>query len=237
MLFSVSRRCAIGSSADSAVCVSVAARLQCDACLLKRPPYSLAGPYSKWMGNGRSPWVAAGGAGGRRAFLRSVAAASAALLPAAVAGARTIETRELSFVHTHTGETLSAVYYQGGSYRTSTLERVDTFLRDFRTGEAHPIDPRVLDILFDLRVRADRDEPYQVISGYRSPRTNAALRSRSSGVAEHSLHMQGRAIDVRLGGFSTRKLHDLARQMSRGGVGFYPLSDFVHLDSGPVRFW
>ena len=77
----------------------------------------------------------------------------------------------------------------------------------------------------------------RVISGYRSPRTNAALRGRSSGVAEHSLHMQGRAIDVRLGGFSTRRLHELARQMGRGGVGFYPQSDFVHLDSGAVRFW
>jgi uncharacterized protein YcbK (DUF882 family) len=83
----------------------------------------------------------------------------------------------------------------------------------------------------------NRDEPYQVISGYRSPRTNAVLRSRSTGVAEHSLHMQGQAIDVRVSGFSTRRLRGLALQMRRGGVGFYPQSDFVHLDCGRVRFW
>ena len=95
----------------------------------------------------------------------------------------------------------------------------------------------MLDILAELRTLADRDEPYQVISGYRSPRTNAALRSRSPGVAEHSLHMQGRAIDVRLPGVPTARVRDLALGMRRGGVGFYARSDFVHIDDGAVRSW
>jgi uncharacterized protein YcbK (DUF882 family) len=180
----------------------------------------------------------------RRDFLRGAGFAALGLAPLGAACARVIgaaaepsQRRSLSFVHTHTGETLSAVYFEGGAYRPSSLERVNHLLRDFRTNDVHPIDPRVLDILFDLQVLANRDEPFQVISGYRAPATNATLRKSSSGVAEHSLHMQGQAIDVRLGGFPTRKLRELAFTLQRGGVGFYPKSDFVHIDSGRVRFW
>jgi uncharacterized protein YcbK (DUF882 family) len=180
--------------------------------------------------------VAAAGMG-RRDFLRVAGSSAAFLGPVTAACSRAAETRSLSFVHTHTGETLSAVYFQSGAYRPGGLDRISRLLRDFRTDEMHIIDPRVLDILFDLQVLMNRDEPYQVISGYRSPRTNAVLRSRSTGVAEHSLHMQGQAIDVRVSGFSTRRLRELALQMGRGGVGFYPQSDFVHLDCGRVRFW
>jgi uncharacterized protein YcbK (DUF882 family) len=173
----------------------------------------------------------------RRQFLRNAGFSTLALGPLRALPALATDRRSLSFVHTHTSETLSVVYFREGTYQPEGLERVNFLLRDFRTNEIHPMDPRTLDILFELQTLADRDEPYQVISGYRSPQTNAALRSRSSGVAEHSFHMQGRAIDVRLGGFPTRRLHEIARQMGRGGVGFYPQSDFVHLDSGPVRFW
>jgi uncharacterized protein YcbK (DUF882 family) len=173
----------------------------------------------------------------RRGFLRYASVAALTLVPMASACARTLERRSLSFVHTHTGESMSAAYFSDGAYQPASLARVNHLLRDFRTGDIHPIDPRVLDILFDLQTLVNRDEPYQVISGYRSPRTNAALRSRSSGVAEHSLHMEGRAIDVRLGGLPTRKLHELALGMQRGGVGFYPRADFVHLDNGRVRCW
>ena len=140
-------------------------------------------------------------------------------------------------MHTHTGESLSCVYYRDGAYDPATLTRVNHFLRDFRTGEVHAIDPGLLDILFAVRARAGRDDAFHVISGYRSPATNAFLRSHSSGVARHSLHMVGRAIDVRLPGFPTRRLRDLALAMRRGGVGYYPTSDFVHLDTGRVRFW
>ena len=174
---------------------------------------------------------------GRRLFLCRVTAAASVLLPLGSAAARAVEQRALSFVHTHTGERLSTVYFQSGRYLPSELERINYLLRDFRTGEVHPIDPGVLDILADLRTLADHDATYEVICGYRAPATNAALRRHSDGVAEHSLHMQGRAIDVRLAGFPTARLHELALGMQRGGVGFYPRSDFVHLDNGRVRFW
>lgn len=173
---------------------------------------------------------------GRRRFLQG-AGAALVLIPIGAAWARAPVRRSLSFVHTHTGEHLSTVYFQDGEYQVGELERINQLLRDFRTGDVHSIDTGVLDILADLRMLADRDEPYEVISGYRSPLTNAALRRHSSGVAEHSLHLQGRAIDVRLPGFPTPKLRDLAHGMGRGGVGFYAQSDFVHLDNGRVRYW
>lgn len=172
----------------------------------------------------------------RREFLQRSGVALLAAVPAA-GWARASECRSLAFVHTHTGETLSCMYFSAGRYDAATLGRVNHFLRDFRTGDVHPIDPGVLDILFELRNRADRDEPFHVISGYRSPKTNALLRSRSSGVSGHSLHMQGRAIDVRLPGFPTRKLQEIGLDLRRGGVGYYPASDFVHLDTGRVRHW
>jgi len=171
----------------------------------------------------------------RRDFLKS-AGAALAVVPSAV-WARGAECRSLSFVHTHTGETLSCMYYQAGGYDPATLSRVNHFLRDFRTGDIHPIDPGVLDILFAVRCRAGRDDPFHVISGYRSPATNAYLRGHSSGVAKHSLHMEGRAIDVRLPGVPTRRLRDVGLALQRGGVGYYSASDFVHLDTGRVRFW
>jgi uncharacterized protein YcbK (DUF882 family) len=170
----------------------------------------------------------------RRHFLR--ASAAGLIAAPAFAAARTIDSRVLSFVHTHTGETLSCCYYRG-AYESTALTDINHFLRDFRTGDVHPIDPQLLDILFDLKVLADRDEPFEVISGYRSPVTNGMLHERSSGVATHSLHMEGRAIDIRLPGFSTRKLRDLALGMQRGGVGYYAASDFVHVDTGRVRQW
>ena len=172
----------------------------------------------------------------RRRFLRGAAGAALAVLPVA-AWTALPQRRALSFVHTHTGETLSAVYFEGGRYLPAQLERINHLLRDFRTNEVHPIDPPVLDILADLRTLAAHEAAFEVISGYRSPATNAALREHSSAVAEHSLHMQGRAIDVRLQGYPTARLHELALQMQRGGVGFYPASDFVHVDDGRVRSW
>ena len=172
----------------------------------------------------------------RRDFLKRAAAALAVMAPAA-AWARRSECRSLSFVHTHTGETLSCVYYEQGGYDSATLTRVNHFLRDFRSGEVHAIDPGVLDILYAVRSRTGRDDPFHVISGYRSPATNAFLHRHSSGVSKHSLHMVGQAIDVRLPGFPTRKLRDSALAMGRGGVGYYSASDFIHLDTGRVRSW
>jgi len=176
----------------------------------------------------------------RRRFLRHAGAVCGTLslmaawpVPATV-GARP---RRVQFVHTHTGETLAAEYFDGGAYNETCLSAVNHLLRDFRTGESHRIDPQLLDILYDLQTRADREGTFEVISGYRSPATNAMLHRSSSGVAEHSQHLLGKAIDVRLTGYSTRRLGDHARSLARGGVGFYASSDFLHVDTGPVRCW
>jgi uncharacterized protein YcbK (DUF882 family) len=177
---------------------------------------------------------------GRRRFLYQAGALCGALgsmTTPPILAATSDRPRSLRFVHTHTGETLTARYRAGGVYNDACLRDVNFLLRDFRTGESHQIDPPLLDILYDLQALADHDAPYEVISGYRSPATNDMLHRNSSGVAEHSQHMLGKAIDVRLGGYSTRQLSEYARSLSRGGVGFYASSDFVHIDTGRIRHW
>jgi len=176
----------------------------------------------------------------RRRFLRHAGAACAALgvttsLPALASALS--PSRSVRFVHTHTGETLTAPYFDGHAYDALCLSEVNRLLRDFRTGESHAIDPALLDILYDLQSLANRDAPFEVISGYRSPATNAMLHRTSGGVAEHSQHLLGKAIDIRLSGYSTLKLRTHARSLARGGVGFYASSDFLHVDTGAVRFW
>jgi uncharacterized protein YcbK (DUF882 family) len=145
--------------------------------------------------------------------------------------------RNLAFVHTHTGERLAVTYYKDGGYQQPVLAQLDVLLRDFRTERVHPVDPQLFDVLHGLQQRAGGGEAFHVISGYRSPLTNAQLHARSSGVAEHSLHMEGRAIDIRLPGIATSRLAVLARDLRYGGVGYYRVSDFVHVDTGRVRIW
>ncbi|MGH1481356.1 MAG: DUF882 domain-containing protein [Geminicoccales bacterium] len=145
--------------------------------------------------------------------------------------------RELHLYNLHTHETLKAVYWRDGAYLSEGLAQISYHLRDFRTGGIKPIDPTLLNILHQLINDADVAEPINVISGYRTPATNAMLAARSSKVAPNSFHMRGRAIDIRLPGFSTVGVRDIARSMSKGGVGYYPESDFVHLDTGPLRTW
>lgn len=175
----------------------------------------------------------------RRRFLTAVGGVCGTLATLAVAPALAAVRgpRCVSFVHTHTGETLRAVYYQDGCYQPDCLAQVNHLLRDFRTGDVHAIDPALLDVLFELQSLADRDGPFEVVSGYRSPASNAMLHRRSEGVAVHSMHLEGRAIDVRLGGYSTLELASHARALGRGGVGYYARSDFVHVDTGRVRYW
>ena len=173
----------------------------------------------------------------RRSFLRQFGAAGLGLAAAGVALAEAGERRSLSFFHTHTAERLTAVYFEAGSYSAAVLRQVNELLRDFRTGTVFPIDPLVLDRLYALQCLTGGSEPFQVISAYRTPATNAALRKGSDGVAAHSLHMEGRAIDVRLPGVATAQLAVLARQNGTGGVGYYEVSDFVHLDTGRTRIW
>lgn len=146
-------------------------------------------------------------------------------------------TRALDFRHLHTGEHLSVDYAVDGRYDLDALAAVNHLLRDFRTGDVHAIDPHLLDLLHALSGSVEASRPFEVISGYRSPATNAALRLRSEGVAAHSLHMVGQAIDIRVAGVSLSHLRAAALDLGRGGVGYYPASNFVHVDTGRVRRW
>jgi len=173
----------------------------------------------------------------RRVFL---AGSASVLLMASAPWVKATERqpRILRLAHTHTGEKLRLEYHNGLEYLPDALQAASHFLRDFRSGDIHPIDPGVLDILWKLQKLVDSAKrSYQVISGYRSPATNAKLRKHSSGVAKRSLHMQGRAIDVRLESIDTQSLYLAARSLQCGGVGCYSKSRFIHLDTGRVRTW
>lgn len=143
----------------------------------------------------------------------------------------------LSFYNIHTGETIKTCYRASGKLIRPALERISYIMRDYRTGEIKPVDPKLLDLLHRIVRETPSHAPISIISGYRSPRTNAALRKVTTGVARKSLHMEGRAIDIRIPGNQTSALRQLAIKLQSGGVGYYPKSDFVHLDTGPVKDW
>ena len=164
------------------------------------------------------------------------AALSLAVFPARAAKLQPI-VRRLSFQNLHTGEHWNDEYWADGRYEPEALAGIRHVLRDHRTGTSHEIDVRLLDLLVDLRRTLDSSQRFEVISGYRSPQTNAMLHSESAGVAAGSLHMQGEAIDIRLPGRSLVGIRDAALRLAQGGVGYYPRSDFVHVDVGRVRRW
>ena len=193
-------------------------------------------------------------AGSRRAFLKisglvvvggllgltrpfrgeSWATSTAAPLPAAP---KVSLSRHLVLHNTHTGETGQCIFAGRGGYLADGLARADRLLRDHRTGDVHAIDPALLDLLHDLAAELEVEPDYEIISGYRSPATNAMLRKRSGGVARRSYHMQGKAVDIRLRGVELSRLHRAAKAQKRGGVGLYSGPGFIHVDTGPVRTW
>lgn len=179
----------------------------------------------------------------RRHFLAWGATAAALTLPTlamphvANAAVLAANQRKLAFDNLHTGETLKTVYWEAGDYVPGALTQINHILRDFRTDDIHPIDAKLLDLLNRLHLKLGSQVPFSVISGYRSPKTNAALAAASSGVAKHSLHMEGQAIDIHLEDVALKDLHRGAIALKRGGVGYYPASDFVHVDVGRVRTW
>ncbi len=174
----------------------------------------------------------------RRRFLACAGAALAAVpFSSAWAAIESERARSLSFDNIHTGEKLKIEYWADGDYLPDALETIDRLLRDFRNGEVHAIEPKLLDLLAVIRTRLETGAPFEVISGYRSPATNAMLHEEHSGVAAKSLHMQGMAIDIRIADRPLSALHDLALDLRAGGVGYYPQSDFVHVDVGRVRRW
>ena len=177
----------------------------------------------------------------RRSFLRSASQLTLGLAAAAIPGTSLAAVvpgkRSLSLFHAHTNQELQIAYAWGDMYNPIALAKVTRFLLDFRTGETCPIDPRLLDILWAIQQETGRGGTYEVLSGFRSSRTNNMLRGGTNGVAEHSLHMEGKAIDIRLDGISTRQIRECAVEMKCGGVGYYAKSNFVHLDTGRYRTW
>lgn len=147
------------------------------------------------------------------------------------------DTRSLSFFHTHTSESATITYRRDGVYDAAALKQLNWLLRDWRVGEPANMDPRLFDILWEVYRESGSREPINVISAYRSPATNGMLRRASSGVAEHSQHMLGKAMDIRLPDVDTARLREVAMRLQYGGVGFYPSSRFVHVDTGSVRAW
>jgi len=145
--------------------------------------------------------------------------------------------KKLSFYNTHTGESLSTVYCEQGTYLTQALSNINHILRDFRTGEVIEIETDLLDLLFTLQQKLESTGPFHVISGYRSPKTNSLLNTLNKGVAANSLHQYGKAIDIRLPGCALKDLERAAVELRMGGVGCYPSSNFVHVDVGRIRYW
>lgn len=156
-----------------------------------------------------------------------------AFTPAPVAA----DIRRVAVHNLHTGDRLNAVYFEDGRYVPDALAEAMRVLRDWRNGEEHVMDPRLFDVMHGVASKLEVAAPFQIISGYRSPRTNAMLHERSSGVASHSQHMLGKAVDVRIEGVELGNLHKAALSLGAGGVGLYPVSNFVHMDVGPVRRW
>ncbi len=176
----------------------------------------------------------------RRRQLLTLGAAAGLAMISAPAWARSLdiwEPRRAILDNLHTGEKFNEVYYANGSYLPDALAEATRVMRDWRTGDEHFIDPGLFDALHAIGDRLETRQPFQIISGYRSPRTNAMLHARSSGVAENSQHTVGKAIDIRLPGVELRNLRNAALSVGAGGVGFYPVSNFVHVDTGRVRQW
>lgn len=173
--------------------------------------------------------------------LKAVSPPPPAAAPMAANAAPAKATRALSFVHTHTAEKLSIQYCCDGRYDAEALAKLNRLLRDFRTGEVKPIDPKLFDLLHELSSElGTEDMPFHIISGYRSPFTNSMLQKRGgahTGVASRSLHMVGKAMDIRLPDVKLKSLREAAASLKRGGVGYYPSSNFVHVDTGRVRYW
>lgn len=174
----------------------------------------------------------------RRGFIASAAGAAATLiLPEPVFATVRKEARKLSFHHTHTDESMDVVYWADGKYNKDGLKKLNYLLRDFRNDKQKTIDPKLFDKLAMLQRSLGSHGRYEIISGYRSPQTNAMLRKHSHGVAKNSYHLQAKAIDIRLTDVDLYTLREAAVAMGGGGVGIYTGADFLHLDTGPERSW
>lgn len=174
----------------------------------------------------------------RREILRYLAASGTMLMmPTAMANLPKEAPRQLSLYNLHTEEKIKATYWAEGVYQPDGLAEINYLLRDHRSGEHTDMDPQLLNLMFLLQQKAQSKQAFHIISGYRSPASNEMLRKSSTGVAQKSLHTLGMAVDLRLPGIKLEVLRDMAISLHGGGVGFYPKSDFIHIDTGRVRQW
>jgi uncharacterized protein YcbK (DUF882 family) len=177
----------------------------------------------------------------RRQFLKLgilVAAAGLTPFPAyAVLREAAVKERSLAFYNTHTGESIKTVYWAEGGYIPQALADINHILRDHRNNEIKNMSPVLLDLLYGINSMIEARQPFHIISGYRSPATNAKLAASSGGVAKHSMHLDGKATDIRVPGRELIQVRRAASMLHGGGVGYYPGSDFVHVDVGRVRQW
>ncbi len=173
----------------------------------------------------------------RRAFLGLTGPLLASLMLSSRAAEAAIRERSVLLHHRHTGETLRSVYFADGRYQAAELRAATRHLRDWRDNTHLPVDPKLLDLLWSLRAALGVSEPIQVFCGYRSPTTNAMLRRTHHGAARHSLHMRAMAVDLQFEGRSLRDIRRAAVALKAGGVGYYPRSGFVHVDTGDIRYW
>ena len=174
----------------------------------------------------------------RKLICGSAAIVTTSALPQLI-HAKTLSTsdRKLILINLHTNESLETCYWANGQYQTKSLDKINYILRDHRAGESHKIDPALLDLMHLIHSKCQSHAPFHVISGYRSPKTNAKLRKNSMGVAKKSLHMQGKAIDIRLPDIGLDQLRTAAIELNAGGVGYYAKSNFLHIDIGRPRSW
>lgn len=177
------------------------------------------------------------GASRRRLIASAAAAATVLLVRPSLAAVAISEPRRLRLQNLHTGETVATEYWADGQYIPGGLHDIAKILRDHRSGETHAIDPSLLDLLHKVQDALGTTSAFHVISGYRSPASNAKLAAASTGVAKRSLHMDGKAVDIRIPGVALTNLHKAAKALRGGGVGYYAASDFVHMDVGRVRYW
>lgn len=175
----------------------------------------------------------------RRSFLKSsVVLASAIGLPGLAKAAQPAPAeRTLRLYNTHTGESLRSVFWAEGQFIPDALKDINKLLRDHRNDKIADMDPKLILLLNDVSDKFGEGQTLHIISGYRSPESNAKLAAASDGVAKHSMHMDGKAIDIRMPGKNLAQLHKAAMSMKAGGVGYYPDSQFVHMDTGRVRYW
>lgn len=158
-------------------------------------------------------------------------------LLAATKKLKKVEKRSLDFYNLHTEEKISVTYWVNGKYVPQALKKINFIMRDHRANKIKPIDTSLIDLLYEVKRGLKIKEPFRIISGYRSPETNEMLTQNSDGVAKQSYHLKGMAVDISFEGISIKKVRDYALKLEKGGVGYYPQSNFVHLDVGPVRFW